>query len=116
MTLFTGLWFKIAGIALVTFGFFGGHSIASSWVGSIASTHKAQASSLYLFFYYVGSSVSGTVGGLFYTRFGWKGVVGMITVYMAIGLVLSTGLKRLYSNGMTRYTINPCSNDCKRMP
>ncbi|TXF94995.1 MFS transporter, partial [Lactobacillus delbrueckii subsp. bulgaricus] len=55
---------KILGIALFTFGFFGGHSVASSWVGRRALHNKAQASSLYLFFYYAGSSVFGTIGGL----------------------------------------------------
>lgn len=41
---------KILGIALFTFGFFGGHSVASGWVGRRALHNKAQASSLYLFF------------------------------------------------------------------
>jgi hypothetical protein len=42
----------IAGVAVVTFGFFGGHSVASSWVGLRATHAKAQAAALYLFFYY----------------------------------------------------------------
>ena len=58
----------LAGIVAVTFGFFGGHSIASSWVGSRAVTAKAQASALYLFCYYLGSSAIGTLGGVFWTR------------------------------------------------
>ena len=41
---------KITGLLLLTFGFFGSHSIASSWVGRRATHDKAQASSLYLFF------------------------------------------------------------------
>jgi len=39
---------------VVTFGFFGGHSIVSSWVGRRAGNAKAQASSMYLFAYYLG--------------------------------------------------------------
>ena len=62
ITLSISLILKIVGIAMLTFGFFGGHSIASSWVGRLATHDKAQASSLYLFFYYVGSSVGGTAG------------------------------------------------------
>ena len=56
------------GIALVTFGFFGGHSVASSWAGSRAGTMRAEASALYLFAYYLGSSV---LGG------GWPGLRGL---------------------------------------
>src|SRR3546814_6467178 len=41
------------GIVAVTFGFFGGHSIISSWVGRRAGAAKAQAASVYLFCYYM---------------------------------------------------------------
>lgn len=93
LTMNVSLWVKIIGIALFVFGFFGGHSIASSWVGIVAELHKSQASALYLFFYYVGSSVSGTGGGLLFHRFGWSGVIGMIVIYVIIGLLLSYVLK-----------------------
>src|SRR5699024_9044487 len=63
LTLSPLLWCKVIGLAMFTFGFFGSHSVASGWVGKKAKTAKAQASSLYLFFYYLGSSVSGTLGG-----------------------------------------------------
>ncbi|MFX3650222.1 MAG: MFS transporter [Paenibacillus sp.] len=79
---------KIIGLALFAFGFFGGHSIASSWVGLVANQHKSQANALYLFFYYLGSSVSGTGGGLLYSHLGWIGIVGLIGVYVLIGFVL----------------------------
>ena len=77
------LWTMAIGIALVTFGFFGGHSVASSWVGSRAGAIRAEASALYLFSYYLGSSVLGAVGGLAYTAWDWVGVcvfTGMLTV------------------------------------
>ncbi|NEL74456.1 MAG: MFS transporter, partial [Xanthomonas perforans] len=38
----------VAGIAVLTFCFFGAHSLASSWVGRRARLARAQASSLYL--------------------------------------------------------------------
>lgn len=95
ITLNISLIFKIIGIALLTFGFFGGHSIASTWVGNLASHDKAQAASLYLFFYYAGSSVGGTAGGSFWSLYGWKGVVGMIVCFIILALMLST---RLSSN------------------
>ncbi|WP_232699535.1 MFS transporter [Brevibacillus daliensis] len=84
---------KIAGIAIFTFGFFGGHSVASGWVGQLATHDKAQASSLYLFCYYAGSSVGGTVGGLFWSGLGWSGVVGFILAFLLIAFILSIRLK-----------------------
>lgn len=92
ITLNTNLWLKIIGIAIFTFGFFAGHSIASGWVGKLASHDKAQASALYLFFYYTGSSIGGTVSGTFYSNFGWMGVVGMIAIFAVIAVLFSIRL------------------------
>ncbi len=78
-----------AGIALVTFGFFGGHSVASSWVGSRAGAMRAEASALYLFAYYLGSSVAGVLGGVFYTRWDWLGVCGFVGVLTVTGGVIA---------------------------
>lgn len=50
ITLLPNLRLIIPGILLLTFGFFGAHSIASSWVSKRAKVARAQASSLYLFF------------------------------------------------------------------
>lgn len=85
---------KVIGITVFTFGFFAAHSIASGWVSKRASHDKAQASSLYLFFYYFGSSVGGTVGGVFWMKYGWMGVIVMIALFLFIACVLSFLLKR----------------------
>jgi YNFM family putative membrane transporter len=85
----------ILGVALVTFGFFGSHSIASSWVGMRARHAKAQASSLYLFFYYLSASVVGTTGGVFMQHWGWHGVVFLTCVLLLVGLFLSWRLSRI---------------------
>lgn len=66
----------VLGVGIFTCGFFSAHAIASSWVGHRARTGKAQASSLYLFCYYQGSSISGTLGGMFWQRHGWRGGCG----------------------------------------
>jgi YNFM family putative membrane transporter len=87
-TLATGVAVIVAGIALFTSGYFCGHSVASSWVSARAQTARAQASSLYLFFYYLGSSISGTAGGFFWSRWHWEGVVGLIALLLVLGLVL----------------------------
>ena len=92
LTLVEPLGLKIIGIAIFTFGFFGSHSIASSWVGRRAQTAKAQASSLYLFFYYFGSSTAGTAGGFFWSNFGWGGVIGFIICLLLLAFPLSIKL------------------------
>lgn len=84
----------VGGVALFTIGFFGVHSVASSWVGRHAVVARAQASALYLFFYYLGSSVSGTAGGVFWLHTGWDGVVGLIVFLLLLAMVLLAWLRR----------------------
>jgi len=95
ITLNMHLLLKIIGIALLTFGFFAGHSIVSSWIGKLATHDKAQASSLYLLFYYVGSSVGGTTGGMFWSLYGWSGVISMISCFLAFAFFISIGLSSI---------------------
>lgn len=82
----------ITGIVVLTFGFFGAHSIASSWVTRRTRHGKAQASSLYLFFYYMGSSVIGTLGGVFWNGLGWWGVAALVACTLALALLVSVRL------------------------
>ncbi|WP_170006080.1 MFS transporter [Bacillus fonticola] len=89
LTLNGYLWIKLAGVALYTFGFFGAHSIASGWVVQKATKYKAQASSLYLLFYYAGSSLVGTSSGVFWTQFGWGGFIALISGLLAVSLVIA---------------------------
>jgi YNFM family putative membrane transporter len=74
------------GMALLTFGFFAAHSVTSSWVGARADARKAQASSLYLFSYYLGASVIGAVAGLFFQSFGWDGIGALLIVLVGVAL------------------------------
>ncbi|MNW54747.1 Inner membrane transport protein YnfM [compost metagenome] len=92
ITLSTHLSLILLGAAVVTFAFFGAHSTASSWVGSRAKAGKAQASSLYLLFYYIGSSLGGTMGGLFWSRAGWTGIVDMISLLLLAAMLVSLEL------------------------
>ena len=95
ITLLRPLTLVILGLAVFTFGFFGGHSVLSSWVGLRARHSKAQATSLYLFFYYVGSSVVGTAGGLFWKAHGWLGVVAFLGALLLVALGVGLRLTRL---------------------
>ena len=87
LTLLTPLWLVVPGMLIFTFGFFGAHSVASSWIGRRAVKAKGQASSLYLFCYYAGSSVAGTAGGFFWHFAGWNGI-GAFVVALLIGALL----------------------------
>lgn len=95
MTMLTPLWAILAGLVVLTFGFFGGHSIVSSWVGRRGGTSRAQASSMYLFCYYMGSSLAGAGGGLFYAAHGWNGVGAFVAVLVLAGLLIAWHLHRV---------------------
>ncbi|WP_230480725.1 MFS transporter [Sphingomonas sp. Leaf21] len=88
LTLAAPLWMVVIGIAIVTIGFFGAHSIASAWVGRRGGAMRGQAAAWYLFFYYMGSSVLGSAGGFAWTRMGWPGVV---TFCLALGTLALIG-------------------------
>jgi YNFM family putative membrane transporter len=90
LTLGTNLFLVIIGLSIFTFGFFGSHSIASSWVGELTTTFKAQAASLYLLAYYLGSSIVGTSGGIIWSQFAWGGVVTMVSLLIVIAMLLVT--------------------------
>ncbi|TBL72719.1 MFS transporter [Paenibacillus thalictri] len=79
ITLLGNLLLLVVGITVFALGFFAGHTIASGWIGAISPPGgKAYASSLYLLFYYTGSSLVGWLGGLFLASLGWSGVILMI--------------------------------------
>jgi len=95
LTLFDRLPLVLLGMLLFTFGFFGAHSVASSWIGRRAQQARGQASSLYLFSYYLGSSIAGTLGGVFWHAAGWDGVGLFIASLLLIALAVALHLARL---------------------
>ncbi|AIG04394.1 putative transporter-like membrane protein [Pseudomonas fluorescens] len=103
LTLFSPLVLIIIGMLIFTFGFFGAHSVASSWIGRRALKAKGQASSLYLFSYYAGSSIAGTAGGVFWHYAGWNGIGGFIVTLLIVALLVALRLAKLapLGNGNT---------------
>ncbi|MGD8221784.1 MFS transporter [Pseudomonas thivervalensis] len=95
LTMATPLWLVILGMLVFTFGFFGAHSVASSWIGRRALKAKGQASSLYLFSYYAGSSVAGTAGGVAWHLGGWNGIGLFIGALLVIALCVAVKLAKL---------------------
>ncbi|EME23131.1 MFS transporter [Rhodococcus triatomae] len=94
-TLVESLPWVLGGMVLFTAGFFAAHSVASGWVGLQATRHRAEASALYLFAYYLGSSVVGAGVGVAYGAVGWPGAVGCIAALLAVGLALAARLTML---------------------
>ncbi|MGB9095348.1 MFS transporter [Erwinia sp.] len=93
LTLFSSVWLILPGMMLFTAGFFAGHSVASGWIGPRARRAKGQASSLYLFSYYLGSSLAGTLGGVFWHQFGWYGITAFICTLLVIALLVGGRLR-----------------------
>jgi YNFM family putative membrane transporter len=85
----------VTGMAILTFGFFGAHSVASSWVGRRATINRAHATALYLFAYYIGSSVIGSLGGIVYSAAGWDGLVYAVAALLSIALIIAIAVLRV---------------------
>lgn len=94
LTLAENLALIVAGMAVFTFSLFAAHSVASSWVGQFAPTRRALASALYLFFYYLGSSVVGWLCGLVWATRGWSGVVLLLGAFLGGALLIAVRMRR----------------------
>jgi YNFM family putative membrane transporter len=86
----------VAGLAVMTAGFFVMHGVASGWVparahaGGVAS---AQAASLYLFAYYLGSSVFGGLAGRAWTLGAWPAVAALALALLVVSGLLAAWLR-----------------------
>jgi YNFM family putative membrane transporter len=97
LTIAAPLWCVVLGLCVLTAGFFAAHGVASGWVAvraQLGGRAVGQAASLYSFWYYVGSSVGGTLAGRAWQGAGWSGVVLLSGGCIAGGLVLTVLLGR----------------------
>jgi YNFM family putative membrane transporter len=100
LTLPDPLWCVVLGLCLLTVGFFAAHGVASGWVAvraQLGGRAVGQAASLYSFWYYVGSSVGGTLAGRAWQDAGWPGVVVLAGVCTGAALLLTVLLGRTRS-------------------
>ena len=86
----------VAGLAVMTVGFFTAHGVASGWVAARAlagGRATAQAASTYLLCYYLGSSVGGSLAGRAWSTSGWSGVelltCGLVVAAALVGIPLA---------------------------
>ncbi|MHC9043060.1 MFS transporter [Microbacterium saperdae] len=81
----------MGGLLLFTAGFFGAHAVASGWTPVAATPHtRAQASSLYYFGYYAGSSLFGWALGLVFGGASWTWFVLLIVAMCAMSAGIAT--------------------------
>lgn len=95
LTLAKTLLVIVLGVAMFTFGFFASHSVCSSWVGRRARGQQALASGIYLFFYYVGSSIIGSLSGVMWSSGGWVSVVAVLAITLGLALLVALRLRSL---------------------
>ena len=91
--LIPSVWGILLGLLIFTFAFFAAHSTASSWVSVQSLQYRAVGSSLYLFCYYLGSSVLGSSSGLTWEYSGWQGVGIEVSLLLLLGIFLAMKMK-----------------------
>lgn len=94
LTLPDSLALIVLGLVVLTVGFFAAHAVASGWVGGRAKVAPAQASALYTCAFYLGSSVAGSTGGVFYGHGGWPLTVVFVLALLAVGLTSAASIRR----------------------
>ncbi len=106
ITLAPPLWLFVVGMAVLAMGFFALHSVASGWVAARATLSAGapgQASSLYLFSYYVGSSSCAALGASAWAAGGWTAVTALCAALFALATVLTLILRRIPSLAETEH-------------
>lgn len=86
----------VAGVGLITFGFFAAHGTTSGWVSARAANKgrgTGMAGALYLAFYYFGSSVCGALAGTAWAWGGWPAVATLTGGLVVAALVLAVSMR-----------------------
>lgn len=83
------LYVTVFGLGLLTFAFFGVHTMASRMVSLHAREGKSSATSIYWLFYYIGSSVLGSGTGYFLHAASWALFVALLSVIVLMAYAWS---------------------------
>ncbi|WP_407360409.1 MFS transporter [Microbacterium sp. LBN7] len=90
----------LVGLLLFTAGFFGAHAVASGWTPVAAGpASRAQASSLYYFAYYAGSSLFGWLLGLVFGAASWSWFVAAVVAMCAAAALAAWSALRAVPTG-----------------
>ncbi|MGU3432278.1 MFS transporter [Actinomycetes bacterium M1A6_2h] len=95
----------LIGVFLFTGGFFAAHSVASGWVGRVATSHRAEASSLYLCAYYLGSSIAGALAGVAWGIAEWAGTATFVAALLAVAMMLASTMFRVRAGDGPKSTV-----------
>ena len=98
LTMLRPLPLVVLGVAVMTAGFFVVHGVASGWVpvrAAAGGVAAAQAASLYLFAYYLGSSVFGGLAGPTWALGAWPAVAALALALLAVCGGLMFWLRRI---------------------
>jgi YNFM family putative membrane transporter len=90
----------VAGVAVMTAGFFAMHGVVSSWVpvrAHAGGVPSGQAASLYLFAYYLGSSVFGSLSGHAWSLGAWPAVAALALLLLVVSGLLTVWLRHIPS-------------------
>lgn len=84
----------ILGLGIFTFSFFGAHTIASKIVAQYSNKAKPVSISLFLLFYYAGSSLLGTSSGVIMHNYGWAAFIFTLCIVSIATLFISILFRR----------------------
>lgn len=99
LTLPDRLVWVLAGLLVLTAGFFGAHAVASGWVPVVARGLGPPASGLYVTAYYAGSSVIGVAAGYAWIAGGWPALVWAVLFLIAVAASCCVVVARRTSRG-----------------
>lgn len=88
----------LAGLVVVTAGFFAVHGVAGGWAAAAAPPGRGTASARYTIAYYVGATAGGPAGALAWDAGGWGAVVTLVAVLAATSLATAVGLPRQHED------------------
>lgn len=84
------LWIIVLGLGILTFSFFGTHTLASRIISIHAQNLKSSATCIYWLFYYLGSSLIGSLTGIVFVSNGWFSLVEILLLLLLGALIIAS--------------------------
>ncbi|WP_236795996.1 MFS transporter [Amycolatopsis sp. GM8] len=98
LTLPDSLVLVVAGLVVLTGGFFAAHAVANGWTAAEAPEGaRGQASGAYTLAYYLGSSVGGTAGSVIFAHAGWTWLTVTVVAWLLVAAAVVTLTARRFS-------------------
>jgi len=85
----------VAGLVVLTVGFFGAHATASGWAPVVGARRAGLTSATYVCAYYAGSSVFGALVGLAWHAGGWGATAAALLVLVGLALCCALAVAAL---------------------